>query len=168
MFILETMMRNALFFLSLTVLALLYGVLGMHYGIIIAIPLFLISFWGILLRKKITIFHLIAMTEIGVLLTKGVHGTPLSRAFQIGLCILTILLILAYSGESKEVDIAPTFAIFVALMFFLQTFLHLPIPEKFLWSSLVFLTSASMVDDWNARRRLPELEEHAPQHSECS
>jgi hypothetical protein len=76
--------------------------------------------------------------------------------------VTTILLVLAYTSTSRDVDIAPTFAVFIAIMLFLRAFAHIAIPEKFSWGALVFLTASSVIDDWNVKRRFVEQPDDEP------
>lgn len=165
-FFLEHRMREALFFLSLTMLVTLYGVLGYRWGVLVALTLLVSSFWILIIQSRRTFFNFGTMLLVCLILYKGVSGAALSRHMLVSVTIATITLVLAYSGTSSDVDIAPTFAVFVAIMLFLHTFLHLAIPLKFCFGAIIFLTIASVVDDWNARRRLPELEDEVPCRSE--
>lgn len=157
--LLETYMRDALFFLSLTMLASLYGMLGMPLGLLIALPLLAMSFWFVMIRGGKTIFHLLAFLLITMVIVKGALHSPLGRHMQVAVTLSTVVLIFAFAGVSKEIDIAPTFAIFVAVMLFLRTFVGVPIPDKLSWGIITFLMIASRIDDWNLKHR-PLEERH--------
>lgn len=146
-------MRNALFFLSLSMLANAFGILGMPLGVLLAVAIFVGTFWWVLVHGGKTIFHLLAFILITTILLKGVVHSSFGRHMQVTVTICSIILIFAFAGTSREIDIAPSFAIFVAVMLFLRTFIGIAVPEKLSWSIIAFLMIASHVDDWNLRHR---------------
>lgn len=146
-------MRNALFFLSLTMSISLRGLLRSWMGVLLAIALFLSTLVWVILQKDKGVLQFFSAILIGVVLLFGVAGLPFSHALLVSSTLLTIFLILTYSARSKEDEIAPVVSIFIAIILFLYTFAHLSIPVRVCWDILIFLTAASMIDDWNVKYR---------------
>ncbi len=145
--------RNALFFLSLTLFLFWTGVYHTTLGRVLLFPYFLVVLWYGLFRGGRGVVSLLDSIYIGVVLFVGGRSFALPRPLFITGIVLTVLSILVYAGESRERDIAPTFALFALFMIFLRLVAHIDISLLLPYGLVVFVTAASMVDDWNRKHR---------------
>lgn len=162
LYLLEKRVRDTLFFLSLTMLLRLNGLLNMRLGSVVALAIFWLTFRGLLLRGRMDTLRLLTIVTISIVLVRGVMGLPFSHMLLVYITVLTVLQIYIYAKESSEVEVAPALMVFVAMLFILNTFVHIPIPDKISWAIVMFLTSCSMIDDWNVKHR--PLEAHDEEH----